>query len=126
MSKLNNGKMSGTDAAASTVSFSKGFPVVRRSRRGATLLSLPLSLFLLYFLLNIQFPYESPTFFSSTPYIDHSGRSALRTEISLPKVQFPFRNGEGADPQRRERVKQAILRTWEGYVSQAWGWDEVK
>ena len=44
----------------------------------------------------------------------------------LPKIQYNFRKGEGADPERRERVKEAILRTWELYAQEAWGWDEVR
>ena len=30
------------------------------------------------------------------------------------------------DPERRRKVKESIQRTWELYVQEAWGWDEVR
>ena len=41
-------------------------------------------------------------------------------------MQFGFREGEGGDAGRLRAVREAISRTWEGYVEEAWGWDEVR
>ncbi len=60
------------------------------------------------------------------PYLSHAGRAALETTIRLPVLQYQFPNGSGADVERRNKVKDAIKRTWDLYVQQAWGWDEVR
>jgi hypothetical protein len=97
----------------------------RRNRRIAILLSLPLSLLLIYFLLPSLL--EKPHLFSSyAVHTSYASKEALQTTIVLPKLQYKFREGEGADFERRQKVKESIQRTWELYAQEAWGWDEVK
>ena len=61
-----------------------------------------------------------------SPYMSYAGKAALETTIQLPELQYKFPNGSGADVERRDRVKDVIKRTWDLYVQQAWGWDEVR
>jgi len=102
----------------------------RRTRRLPTLLlSLPLTCILLYFLLlppTTSWLDHSRLFVPAPGYASHSGKSALKTTIELPPVQFAFRKGEGEDKERLRVVRDAILRTWELYEQEAWGWDEVR
>jgi mannosyl-oligosaccharide alpha-1,2-mannosidase len=95
----------------------------RRNRRIPILLSF--TIFLFYFILPSLLD-QSELFLPPPPYLGYAGKAALETTIVLPKIQYNFRKGEGADPERRERVKEAILRTWELYAQEAWGWDEVR
>lgn len=97
----------------------------RRNRRLSIFLSFPVSLLLIYLFLP-SWLNRSDLFVPPPAYISHAGKSALETTIILPKVQYKFRKGEGADIERREKVKEAILRTWELYSQEAWGWDEVR
>lgn len=97
----------------------------RRKRRVPILLSFPLALFLLY-LLSPSWLDRSELFLAPPPYLSHAGKAALETTIFLPKIQYNFRKGEAEDPERREIVKETILRTWELYAQEAWGWDEVR
>lgn len=60
------------------------------------------------------------------PYMSYAGKTALETTIQLPELQYKFSNGSGADVERRDKVKEVIKRTWDLYVQQAWGWDEVR
>src|SRR5277367_4130833 len=102
----------------------------RRTRRLPTLLlALPLTCILLYFLLlppTTSWLDHSHLFIPSPAYVSHSGKSALRTTIGLPPVQFAFGTGEGGDEERLGVVREAIFRTWWFYVKDAWGWDEVR
>lgn len=97
----------------------------RRKRRIPILLFLPFTLFLLYFLLPSWLD-QSELFLAPPPYLSHAGKAALGATIVLPKIQYNFAKGEGADPERREQVKETILRTWRLYAQEAWGWDEVR
>jgi Glycosyl hydrolase family 47 len=97
----------------------------RRNRRIPFLLSFPLTLLLIYFLLTSWLD-RSHLFLPPPPYLSHASKRALQNTIVLPKIQYNFRNGEGVDIERREKVKEAIQRTWELYSQQAWGWDEVR
>jgi mannosyl-oligosaccharide alpha-1,2-mannosidase len=83
----------------------------------------------LYVVLNVHSrrgPFFAPSDQWSKSYLAHTTPSTLSTGITLPKIQFSFPLGTGADVGRREKVKEAIKRTWDGYVSQGWGWDEVR
>jgi hypothetical protein len=97
----------------------------RRTRRVPLLLSLPLTLFLCYLLLPSMLD-QSPLFIAPPAYLSHSGKSALETTVLLPRVQFEFPRGKGGDVVRREKIKEAIERTWRLYAQEAWSWDEVK
>jgi len=98
---------------------------VRRTRRIPLLLSLPLTVLLCYLLLPSMLD-RSDLFVAPPPYLSHAGRSALETSVLLPRVQFLFPRGRGGDVARREKVREAIRRTWRLYSQEAWGWDEVK
>ena len=58
--------------------------------------------------------------------MSYAGKAALETTMQLPDLQYKFLNGSGADIERRDKVKDAIKRTWDLYVQQAWGWDEAR
>jgi len=98
---------------------------VRRTRRIPLLLSLPLTVLLCYLLLPSMLD-RSDLFVAPPPYLSHAGRSALETSVLLPRVQFLFPPGQGKDVGRREKVREAIRRTWKLYSQEAWGWDEVR
>jgi len=83
----------------------------------------PLALLFLY-LLFILWP-EKPTLVDSS-YLQYAGKSALTTSIVLPRLQYPFQNGEGRDERRRGTIREVIENTWALYVQEAWGWDEVR
>ena len=61
-------------------------------------------------------------FASSIP--PYSGISPLESTIVIPTVQYNFTDTNG-QADRRENVTAAIKRTWDLYVQQAWGSDEV-
>jgi hypothetical protein len=85
---------------------------------------LNVALMLFYFCI-----YSSPgqsVLLDPPPYMSNAGRAALETTIQLPDLQYKFLNGSGADVERRDKVKEVIKRTWDLYVQQAWGWDEVR
>jgi hypothetical protein len=88
------------------------------------LLALPLTLITLYFLLPLLLNRARPT--PPPEYLSHAGTSVLETTIVLPKLQYNFANSQGGDDERRQKVKESIKRTWDLYVQQAWGWDEVR
>jgi hypothetical protein len=97
----------------------------RRNRRIPFLLSFPLTLLLLYCILPPWLE-RSELFPPSAPYLSHAGKSALETTIVLPKIQYKFPKGRGADIPRRHKIKESIKRTWDLYVQEAWGWDEAR
>ncbi len=97
----------------------------RRPRRLPILFSLLLSIILIYLILPSWLD-QSALFRPPPPYLSHAGKSALETTRELPRIQFAFPSGEGADEERRGRVREVIERTWEIYVREAWGWDETR
>ena len=95
----------------------------RRIRRISFVITFPLALLLFYLLPSLL---NTDSFFlPSAPYASQAGKSALKTTIDLPKLQFPFPKGSGSDLYRLRVIKEAIQRTWELYGREAWGWDEV-
>jgi hypothetical protein len=100
-------------------------PTFRRTRRLHLLVSFPLTLILLYLLFPSWLD-NSQLFAPPAPYVSHSGKSALKSTITLPPIQFDFPPREGADSERREAVREVIERTWGLYAEDAWGWDEVR
>lgn len=97
----------------------------RRNGRRLRLVSFPLALLLLYFLFPFHHRLNQPGHFPPPTYLSHAGKSALESTIVLPTLQHKFPNNEGADVERRQKVKESIKQTWELYVQEAWGWDEV-
>lgn len=102
----------------------------RRSKRIPLLLSFPLTLAIIYIAITYSQTWlKGPNSLISPhvgAYISHAGKKALETTIVLPNIQYPFLEGEGRDVNRREKVRDAIRRTWELYSKEAWAWDEVK
>ena len=96
----------------------------RPKLRTLRLIALPLTLITLYFLLPLLLNRPRPT--PPPEYLSHAGTSVLETTIVLPKLQYSFANNQGGDDERRQKVKESIKRTWDLYVQQAWGWDEVR
>ena len=46
--------------------------------------------------------------------------------ITIPKLQYNFSEGGGGDSTRLQQIQGTINDTWNLYVQQAWGFDEVK
>lgn len=71
-----------------------------------------------------KFLLSLPVAFSSSipPY---SGTSPLESTIVIPAVQYNFTDISG-QADRRDNITATIKRTWDLYVQQAWGWDEVR
>lgn len=97
----------------------------RRNGRKLRLLSFPLALLLLYLLFPFPHRLSQPGHFPPPTYLAHAGKSALESTIVLPTLQHKFPNNKGADIERRQKVRESIKQTWELYVQEAWGWDEV-
>jgi len=85
----------------------------------------PLLLIVLYLLLSL-WPRQPSRPIDSTDYIYFAGKSALASTFALPKLQYQFQDTDGGNFERREKVKGLIKETWDLYVQQAWGWDEVR
>jgi hypothetical protein len=86
----------------------------------------PLLLMILYLLLSLWPRPPSRIIEPTEEYLSYIGKSALSTSIPLPRLQYQFAHNEGLDFDRREKVKASIKETWDLYVQQAWGWDEVR
>jgi hypothetical protein len=98
----------------------------RRKRRFPVGLAFPLALLLIYLLLPTYLNDVEIVVAPDAPWFSHSGKAALETTIELPKIQFQFPRGEGANEERRDKVRAAIQRTWRLYGQEAWSWDEVR
>jgi hypothetical protein len=96
---------------------------LKQRRKAAKAISYPVILLLLYLILTLPSKRRAVL---PPEYLSHIGRSALETTLSLPTLQYQFPHGEGADYERREKVKEALKRNWYLYVQEAWGWDEVR
>lgn len=106
-----------SQTSGSATSFRRKLPMLR-------LLRLPFALLTLYFLL--PFLVNRPKSTPPPEYLSHAGRPVLETTIVLPKLQHRFASNQGGDDERRQKVKESIKRTWDLYVREAWGWDEVR
>ena len=87
--------------------------------------SYPLVLLCLYLVFGLLIPKPHAREQIVFDFAANAGRSALESTITLPRIQHSFADKAGNE-QRRERIREELKRTWDAYVQQAWGWDEVK
>jgi hypothetical protein len=85
----------------------------------------PLLLVILYLLVSL-WPRPPSRIADPKDYASYLGKSALATSLALPRLQYQFPYTDGPDYERHEKVKGLIKETWDLYVQQAWGWDEVR
>jgi len=100
-------------------------PFFSRRSRFARFWSYPLLLLFLYVVFTLLIPKPHGRAQIEFDFAANAGRSALDSTISLPRIQHSFSDKAGNE-QRRQKVREELKRTWDAYVQQAWGWDEVK
>ena len=100
-------------------------PRQRNRRIVLQVASYPFLLLILYFLFTL-YAKNQHILVDPTIYLSHAGKAALATTIVLPRLQYEFEKKEGRSDERREKIKGFIKQTWDLYVQQAWGWDEVR
>src|SRR5271155_1136751 len=75
----------------------------QRKRRIVQVASYPFLLLILYFLFTL-YPKNQHILVDPTMYLSHAGKTALATNIVLPRLQYEFEKKEGRSDERREKI----------------------